>query len=60
MHTAAVRLPKQCPDAGKVPAQLHPARLSSLQSMTAVNAGTGAILVGFALLMLWEHVLGGG
>jgi threonine/homoserine/homoserine lactone efflux protein len=23
----------------------------------AVNAGTGAILVGFALLMLWEHVL---
>ncbi len=24
----------------------------------AVNAGTGAILFGFALLMLWEHVLG--
>jgi len=24
----------------------------------AVNAGTGTILVGFALLMLWEHVLG--
>ena len=26
----------------------------------AVNAGTGAILVAFAGLMLWEHVLGGG
>jgi hypothetical protein len=26
----------------------------------AVNAGTGAVLVGFALLMLWEHVLGPG
>ncbi|HEY5789852.1 MAG TPA: LysE family translocator [Gammaproteobacteria bacterium] len=25
-----------------------------------VNAGTGAILLGFALLMLWEHALGGG
>ena len=26
----------------------------------AVNVGSGTILVGFALLMLWEHVLGGG
>ena len=26
----------------------------------AVNTGTGAILIGFALLMLWEQVLAGG
>jgi threonine/homoserine/homoserine lactone efflux protein len=25
----------------------------------AVNVGTGTVLVGFALLMLWDHVLSG-